>query len=443
MSEPMLQVVDLKMHFHQGRDVVKAVDGVTFQIHRNQTFGLVGESGSGKSTLARAVLRLHEPTAGSVYFEGRDVGALSSRELRALRREMQIVFQDPLASLNPMMSVGDIVGDALKIHRVGTKQEREQSVGRLLDLVGVGRRFADAFPHEFSGGQQQRVAIARALALQPQFVICDEPVSSLDLSIQAQILNLLESLQKRFGLAYLFISHDLKVRRASFGCRGRHVPRKARGDRADGSAVWRGTPSVYADSAVVGSASRPGCPVGADHPGGGGTEPDRSPDGLCFSSEVPLSYGPVQSGDAATDAGRAGTSGSVLSHGRRKRMKPERVHVTYAQPASPCFEVEMITDTAGHLQTGGSGASCWGYNQSNIVRAGEDVYALSWRDDMTLVVFRRAVDGRWEASDPLPPVPQNGNLLVDGTGRAARDRGRERQLPRHLRPARPGRQVYN
>ena len=211
MSEPMLRVVDLKMHFHQGRDVVRAVDGVTFQIHRNQTFGLVGESGSGKSTLARAVLRLHEPTAGSVYFEGRDVSALSGRELRALRREMQIVFQDPLASLNPMMSVGDIVGDALKIHRVGTKREREEAVGRLLDLVGVGRRFADAFPHEFSGGQQQRVAIARALALQPQFVICDEPVSSLDLSIQAQILNLLESLQERFGLAYLFISHDLKV----------------------------------------------------------------------------------------------------------------------------------------------------------------------------------------------------------------------------------------
>ena len=211
MSEPMLRVVDLKMHFHQGRDVVRAVDGVTFQIHGNQTFGLVGESGSGKSTLARAVLRLHEPTAGRVYFEGRDVSALSGRELRALRREMQIVFQDPLASLNPMMCVGDIVGDALKIHRVGTKREREESVGRLLDLVGVGRRFADAFPHEFSGGQQQRVAIARALALQPRFVICDEPVSSLDLSIQAQILNLLESLQERFGLAYLFISHDLKV----------------------------------------------------------------------------------------------------------------------------------------------------------------------------------------------------------------------------------------
>ena len=211
MSEPLLRVADLKMHFYQGRDVVRAVDGVTFQIHGNQTFGLVGESGSGKSTLARAVLRLYEPTAGRVYFEGRDVCSLSGRELRALRRKMQIVFQDPLASLNPMMSVGAIVGDALRIHRVGTKREREDEVGRLLDLVGVGRRLADTFPHEFSGGQQQRVAIARALALKPQFVICDEPVSSLDLSIQAQILNLLESLQERFGLAYLFISHDLKV----------------------------------------------------------------------------------------------------------------------------------------------------------------------------------------------------------------------------------------
>ncbi len=211
MSEPLLRVVDLKMHFYPGREVVKAVDGVTFQIHRNQTFGLVGESGSGKSTLARAILRLHEPTAGRVHFEGRDVRALSGREMRALRRKMQIVFQDPLSSLNPMMSVGAIVGDALTIHRVGTRREREDEVGRLLDLVGVGRRFADAFPHEFSGGQQQRVAIARALALKPQFVVCDEPVSSLDLSIQAQILNLLESLQDRFGLAYLFISHDLKV----------------------------------------------------------------------------------------------------------------------------------------------------------------------------------------------------------------------------------------
>ncbi len=211
MSEPLLRVVDLKMYFYQGRDVVKAVDGVTFRIHRNQTFGLVGESGSGKSTLARAVLRLYEPTAGRVYFEGRDVRSLSGRELRALRRQMQIVFQDPLASLNPMMSVGAIVGDALKIHGVGTKREREDEVGRLLDLVGVGRRLADTFPHEFSGGQQQRVAIARALALKPGFVICDEPVSSLDLSIQAQILNLLESLQDRFGLAYLFISHDLRV----------------------------------------------------------------------------------------------------------------------------------------------------------------------------------------------------------------------------------------
>ncbi len=211
MSEPLLQVVDLKKHFYQGRDVVKAVDGVTFRIDRDQTFGLVGESGSGKSTLARAVLRLHEPTAGRVVFEGRDVLALSGREMRALRREMQIVFQDPLSSLNPMMSVGAIVGDALKIHGVGTKREREEEVGRLLDLVGVGRQFADAFPHEFSGGQQQRVAIARALALKPGFMVCDEPVSSLDLSIQAQILNLLEALQDRFGLAYLFISHDLKV----------------------------------------------------------------------------------------------------------------------------------------------------------------------------------------------------------------------------------------
>jgi oligopeptide/dipeptide ABC transporter ATP-binding protein len=211
MADSLLQVTDLKKYFYQGRAVVKAVDGVSFRIDRNETFGMVGESGSGKTTVARAVLRLHEPTSGKVVFDGRDVLALSGREVRALRREMQIIFQDPLSSLNPMMSVGAIIEDALRIHGIGTKAEREREVRRLLDLVGVGQKFYHAFPHEFSGGQQQRVGIARALALRPKFIVCDEPVSSLDLSIQAQILNLLEELQDRFGLAYLFISHNLKV----------------------------------------------------------------------------------------------------------------------------------------------------------------------------------------------------------------------------------------
>ncbi|MSS71377.1 MAG: ATP-binding cassette domain-containing protein [Candidatus Latescibacteria bacterium] len=211
MANSLLQVTDLKKYFYQGKATVKAVDGVTFQIDRNETFGMVGESGSGKTTVARAVLRLHEPTSGQVVFDGRDVLALPDREVRALRREMQIIFQDPLSSLNPMMSVGTIIEDALKIHGIGTRAEREEEVRRLLDLVGVGRKFYHAFPHEFSGGQQQRVGIARALALKPRFIVCDEPVSSLDLSIQAQILNLLEELQERFGLAYLFISHNLKV----------------------------------------------------------------------------------------------------------------------------------------------------------------------------------------------------------------------------------------
>ncbi len=211
MANPLLQVTGLKKYFFQGRATVKAVDGVSFQIDRNGTFGMVGESGSGKTTVARAVLRLHEPTSGKVVFEGRDVLALSNREIRALRREMQVIFQDPLSSLNPIMSVGAIIEDALRIHGAGTKTEREEEVRRLLDLVGVGQKFYHAFPHEFSGGQQQRVGIARALALKPKFIVCDEPVSSLDLSIQAQILNLLEELQDRFGLAYLFISHNLKV----------------------------------------------------------------------------------------------------------------------------------------------------------------------------------------------------------------------------------------
>ncbi len=219
MSEPLLSVTDLKVHFPIRRGFlfdrtvghVKAVDGVSFEIQEGQTLGLVGESGSGKSTTAYAALQLLRPTAGSVRFLGRDLTRLRGEELRRMRREMQIVFQDPYASLNPRMTVGRIVAEPLQTHRIGTRRSRRASVARLLELVGFDPSYTNRYPHEFSGGQRQRIGIARALALNPRLIVCDEPVSALDVSIQAQILNLLKDLQQDLGLTYLFIADDLAV----------------------------------------------------------------------------------------------------------------------------------------------------------------------------------------------------------------------------------------
>jgi len=218
IAEPLIRVRDLSVHYPLGSGlaarhgaVVKAVDRLRFDIHRGETLGLVGESGCGKSTTGRALLFLTRPTDGRVIFDGKTLSHLSPRELRGMRQRMQMIFQDPYASLNPRMTVADLIGEPLVIHGLARGPARRQRVEELLDLVGLPRHTAQRYPHEFSGGQRQRVGIARALAVNPDFIVCDESIAALDVSIQAQIVNLLEALQQRLGLTYLFISHDLAV----------------------------------------------------------------------------------------------------------------------------------------------------------------------------------------------------------------------------------------
>lgn len=209
----LVRVRNLVKHFpvENSADVVRAVDDVSFDIFAGETLGLVGESGCGKSTVGRCLLRLYEPTSGEVWFEGRNISVLPNKELQALRREMQIIFQDPYASLNPRLSVLSIVSEPLKIHGIGNKTEQKERVADLLQKVGLDPAYMNRYPHEFSGGQRQRIGIARALALNPKLIVCDEPVSALDVSVQAQVVNLLQDLQAEFGLTYLFISHGLAV----------------------------------------------------------------------------------------------------------------------------------------------------------------------------------------------------------------------------------------
>jgi oligopeptide transport system ATP-binding protein len=214
----LVQVRGLKMHFpimkgllQRQVGAIKAVDGLNFDIKQGETLGLVGESGCGKSTTGRAILQLYKPTAGSVLFQGNDLTKLEGEKLRQQRRQMQMIFQDPYASLNPRMTVGNIIGEPLDVHSVGDGKGRRQRVQDLLQIVGLNPYFINRYPHEFSGGQRQRIGVARALAIEPKFIVCDEPISALDVSIQAQVVNLLEDLQTQFGLTYLFIAHDLSM----------------------------------------------------------------------------------------------------------------------------------------------------------------------------------------------------------------------------------------
>ncbi|NMB61273.1 MAG: dipeptide ABC transporter ATP-binding protein [Chloroflexi bacterium] len=217
-KEVILRVEDLKMHFPIKRGVIQrtvgyvhAVDGVTFDVYKGETLGLVGESGCGKTTTGRTIVQLYKASEGKVLFEGKDLVSLKAEELRLMRRKIQMIFQDPYASLNPRMTVEQIIGEPLLVHNVAHGKEIRKRVKDLLELVGLNPAYVDRYPHEFSGGQRQRIGVARSLALNPDLIVCDEPISALDVSIQAQVVNLLEDLQKEFGLTYLFIAHDLSM----------------------------------------------------------------------------------------------------------------------------------------------------------------------------------------------------------------------------------------
>ncbi|MCJ9753557.1 ATP-binding cassette domain-containing protein [Neorhizobium sp. BETTINA12A] len=283
---PLLSVSDLKTHYKSRDGLLRAVDGIDLVVERGETVGLVGESGCGKSTLGKTVLRLVDPTAGRIEFKGEDITVLDQRNLQRVRRSIQMIFQDPYASLNPRQTIGEILEAPLVVHKVGDRTERRQIIANIVAKVGLPAESINRYPHEFSGGQRQRIGIARALLLNPELIVCDEPVSALDLSIQAQILNLLLEMKKEFGLSYLFISHDLSVVRY-FADRvmvmylGRIV------ESADNATLWSDPRHPYTRALMeaVPDPSRPRqvAPLGGDLP-----SPSDIPSGCRFHTRCPL-----------------------------------------------------------------------------------------------------------------------------------------------------------
>ncbi|CDN58230.1 Oligopeptide/dipeptide ABC transporter, ATPase subunit (plasmid) [Neorhizobium galegae bv. officinalis bv. officinalis str. HAMBI 1141] len=283
---PLLSVSDLKTHYKSRDGLLRAVDGIDLVVERGETVGLVGESGCGKSTLGKTVLRLVDPTAGRIEFKGEDITVLDQRNLQRVRRSIQMIFQDPYASLNPRQTIGEILEAPLVVHKVGDRTERRQIIANIVAKVGLPAESINRYPHEFSGGQRQRIGIARALLLNPELIVCDEPVSALDLSIQAQILNLLVEMKKEFGLSYLFISHDLSVVRY-FADRvmvmylGRIV------ESADNATLWSDPRHPYTRALMeaVPDPSRPrqAAPLGGDLP-----SPSDIPSGCRFHTRCPL-----------------------------------------------------------------------------------------------------------------------------------------------------------
>ena len=327
---PILEVENLKMYFpvksagiiRRTVGHVQAVDGVSFQVPAGSSLGLVGESGCGKSTTGRLITRLYQPTGGSINFDGTRIDQLSKRDMKPMRQDVQMIFQDPYSSLNPRHTVGSIVSAPLLVHNVLPKKQVLGRVQELLEVVGLNPEHYNRYPNEFSGGQRQRIGIARALALQPKLLVADEPVSALDVSIQAQVINLLQDLQKEFDIAFLFIAHDLGDRAALLSRGSRDVPRQDRRDRRPGDPLRAPAAPLHAGAAVGRArreAGRDRRPAGADPPRGRRAEPDQPAVGLPVPHALPDRPGDLRQARAAAAADRAASEGGLPLPGTARR----------------------------------------------------------------------------------------------------------------------------